>query len=392
MSQKPLLAFAIALILASSGCLGFGDDELEQQENDDNEKQEPVGETNMTSLEKRIEHLESTIAEYELPKVYFQEFNGDDIYVYDKTTNLADDGNLFCWYYEYHNKNSCMLAGVAYDVDGIIISFSWESSESGIIEGGYGSTYANKDNSVSYLYSVTPALDVCLTELIEPVNQTLSLIVYDNDGNSASASYNLDYDSACTVIEPDNTCASDSDCPPGTICQGEMCVEDSPNECEDGEQSEEGGMIRTCNNGQWVNIEPIICPQDFNVTNHVCVPCPEGSTNEPGDDASGLDTTCDTNHLPEIHHLAFAGEFVTNETDYVCLDINVYDEDQDEITGDATWLINGVSEENLPLDECFDLGSYNIAVGDELSVQVTVSDGVDTVTATHAVIIEEEPE
>jgi len=169
-------------------------------------------------------------------------------------------------------------------------------------------------------------------------------------------------------------------------------VEDSPNECEDGEQSEEGGMIRTCNNGQWVNIEPIICPQDFNVTNHVCVPCPEGSTNEPGDDASGLDTTCDTNHLPEIHHLAFAGEFVTNETDYVCLDINVYDEDQDEITGDATWLINGVSEENLPLDECFDLGSYNIAVGDELSVQVTVSDGVDTVTATHAVIIEEEPE
>jgi hypothetical protein len=74
------------------------------------------------------------------------------------------------------------------------------------------------------------------------------------------------------------------------------------------------------------------------------------------------------------------------------LDLNVVDEDDDEIQGVASWLINGVFEESLSIDECFDLGSYNVAVGDELSVQVTVSDGVDTVTATHAVIIEEEPE
>jgi hypothetical protein len=126
---------------------------------------------------------------------------------------------------------------------------------------------------------------------------------------------------------------------------------------------------------------------------------PDGSQCDDGDS----DTTSDlivngvcvgtpVNHPPEIHHLVFAGESVTNETDYVCLDLNVVDEDGDAITGDATWLINGVFEESLSIDECFDLGSYNVAVGDELSVQVTVSDGVDTVTATHAVIIEEEPE
>ena len=53
MSQKPLLAFVVGLILVSSGCLGFGDEELEQQENDNNgneqETIDPVSTENATN-------------------------------------------------------------------------------------------------------------------------------------------------------------------------------------------------------------------------------------------------------------------------------------------------------------------------------------------------------
>jgi len=384
MSQKPLLAFVVGLILVSSGCLGFGDEELEQQENDNNEKQEPVGETNMTSLEKRIIDLEAKIAEYEQPKVYFQEFKGDDVSFSGSLVNLADDGNLFCYYYEYLDENRCNLAGVSYDVNGIIVEFSWESSKGGKITPTYGN-YGNSDAGVVYTYGTHGAfLNVCDAEAIDPSHgdQIITLTVYDNDGNSASVSYDLDYDSACTVVEPDNTCASDSDCPLGTICVGGVCIDDT-NICVDGEQMTDGGWVYTCVGGQWGPGEPV----------------PDGTACDDGDPDTEYDVytngTCvgtPVNHPPEIHHLVFAGGFVTNETDYVCLDLNVVDEDGDAITGDATWLINGVFEESLSIDECFDLGSYNVAVGDELSVQVTVSDGVDTVTATHAVIIEEEPE
>jgi len=381
MGQKPLLAFAIALILASSGCLDFGDDKLEQQENDD-AKQEPVGETNMTSLEKRIEHLESTIAEYEQPKVYFQEFGGDDVHTYNDNANLADDGNLFCSYNEYYNENSCLLVGITYDINGIITSFSWESSKGGQIVSR--SIYANSDSSISYAFNTVPNLNVCDTDVIDPSHgdQIITLTVYDNDGNSASASYDLDYDSACTVVEPDNTCASDSDCPPGTICQGGICVEDT-SVCVDGDQMVDGGWTYTCVNGEWGSGEPV----------------PDGTAC----DDDNLDTEYDVyingicvgtpiNHAPVIDHLSFAGEFVTNETDYVCLDFNIYDVDGDEIDGIATWLINGVTEESMAIDECFDIGSYDVEVNDELSVTVTVWDYEYEETATIIAIIEEEPE
>ena len=383
MGQKPLLAFAIALILASSGCLGFGDDELELQENDD-AKQEPVGETNMTSLEKRIEHLESTIAEYEQPKVYFQEFGGDDVHTYNDNANLADDGNLFCSYNEYYNENSCLLVGITYDINGIITSFSWESSKGGQIVSR--SIYANSDSSISYAFNTVPNLNVCDTDVIDPSHgdQIITLTVYDNDGNSASASYDfVDYDSVCTVEEPDNTCASDSDCPPGTICQGGVCMEENTDVCDDGEEMIENGTIYTCEYGEWGSGEPVpdgtACDDDNPETeydvyiNGICVGTP-------------------INHAPVIDHLGFAGEFVTNETDYVCLDFNIYDEDGDEIDGIATWLINDVTEESMAIDVCFDIGSYGVAVGDELSVTVTVWDYEYEETATITTIIEEEPE
>jgi hypothetical protein len=195
--------FAVMLLAASlTGCIEEADDiekstTSDEEKANDEETLKPVGEDNMSSLEKRVSDLETKIAEYELPKVYFLEFNGDDIWTGDYSTNLADDGNLFCMYYEYLNENRCLLVGIAYDVNGIITAVSWESSESGTIEGSYGSTYATNDYSMSYMFGIAPSLNVCDVEIIEPVNQTLSITVYDNDGNSASASYELDYFNNC---------------------------------------------------------------------------------------------------------------------------------------------------------------------------------------------------
>jgi hypothetical protein len=201
MGQKPLLVFAIALILASSGCLGFGDDKLEQQENDD-DKQEPVGETNMTSLEKRIEHLESIIAEYEIPKVDFVEVSG---YSYISTSyeyNLSDDGYLLCSYIDYYERMTCSLNAQYYDPNGLVSSYSWEASETSVNQSHYSGGICQFDVEPilcsSAVGSGSSLIDVCK---FGEVNQRLTLTVYDNDGNSASASYDLDYDAVCTVEE-----------------------------------------------------------------------------------------------------------------------------------------------------------------------------------------------
>jgi hypothetical protein len=386
MGQKPLLAFAIALILASTGCLGFGDDELEQQENDDDE-QEPVGETNMTSLEKRIIDLEATIVDYEQPRVYFMEFNDNDSYSGGLSNYYVSDlGGLLC--ISYNEQKLCSLYAMTYDINGIITSYSWEGSETDIEASCF--TIANSVPVECYAFTAyTISLEVCQ---LEPVDQTLTLTVYDNDGNSASASYDLDYDSACTVVEPDNTCASDSDCPPGTICQGGVCVEDNLNVCEDGEQSEVRGMIRTCEGGVWGAGQSIICGWNYNVTNNVCVPCPEGSVNEAGDFASGMDTTCDTNHPPEIASIYFDPYQVTNETETVCLIYEISDPDDDQLFIFVIWLINNEPIDELEPDQCFDLASYTIEVGDYLAVDVTVHDNEYTVTDDFFTEIEEESE
>ena len=393
MDQKPLLAFAIALILASTGCLGFGDDELEQQENDNNEKQEPVGETNMTSLEKRISDLEATIVDYEQPRVYFMEFNDNDSYSSSSgLTNyyVSNLGGLLC--VSYNEQKACYLYAMAYDINGIITSYSWEGSESDIEKSCF--TIANSDPVECYAYAThTISLDVCQ---LESVDQTLILRVYDNDGNSASVSYDLDYDSACTVVEPDNTCASDSDCPPGTICQGGVCVEDNLNVCEDGEESDEGGMIRTCSNGSWGAGQPIFCGWNYNVTNNVCVPCPEGSVNEAGDDASHSDTMC-TNEPPIIWSFTIVPEIITDETETFTTNLNAEDPEESPLSVSAELYYDGQlvdsKSSEVFVNFVFDLSEYGFVAGDELSVTIIVMDpSGQGATATHTVIIEEESE
>ena len=203
MSQKPLLAFVVGLILVSSGCLGFGDEELEQQENDNNEKQEPVGETNMTSLEKRIIDLEAKIAEYEIPKVDFVEVSG---YSYISTSyeyNLSDDGYLLCSYIDYYERTTCSLNAQYYDPNGLVSSYSWEASETSVNQSHYSGGICQFDVEPIICISAAGSGSSLWTDVCKfgEVNQRLTLTVYDNDGNSASASYDLDYGAVCTVEE-----------------------------------------------------------------------------------------------------------------------------------------------------------------------------------------------
>jgi hypothetical protein len=240
------------------------------------------------------------------------------------------------------------------------------------------------------------------------MHRTFAFIAEDDDGASSAQLIHLvadyyqwganDMDNETIAIlglssdDVDWVTGVSSDCPEPEDGDGGYDM----NECVDGEQGQLRGMIRTCVEGLWGAGQPIFCGWNYNVTNNVCVPCPEGSVNEAGDDASSVDTTCDTNHPPVIDHLSFAGEFVTNETDYVCLDFTIHDEDGDEIDGTATWLINGVSADSLPIDECFYFAEYDegtdYEIGDELSVTIIVWDGEYEATATITTIIEEEPE
>jgi len=322
MNQKPLLVFVVTLVLTFSGCLDFGDDELELTETADSTKQEPVGETNMTSLEKRITDLESTIAEYELPKVYFLDLNENNYswmsymalfpdYEYYK----SDDGYLSCFYSEkWGYSPTCNLNALYHDSNGMIEAYSWEGSETDMEYTGM--CQENTDPLICLIHTGGNGwieTDVCS---LASVNQILTLTVYDNDGNSASVSYNLDYDSVCTV-------------------------EYNPDVCEDGASVNLSGILYNCVNGQWVNIGPIICPQDENVTNHACVPCPGNTTNEAGDDASGSDTTCDGNEPPIIWSFTLMPENITEETTQIATNLNATDPEGSSLSVSAELYLNG---------------------------------------------------
>ena len=196
--------FAVMLLAASfTGCIEGGDelekstspDEEEEDKNDEEETLEPVGEDNMSSLEKRVSDLEAIITEYELPKVYFLNLNennytylGYDIFEFRR----SDDGYLNCYYYD---RNSCNINAFYYDANGMIQAYSWEGSETEIEYSGLC-----KEDTEPLICAVSAggsgwvSQDVCS---LTSVNQTITLRVYDNDGNEASASYELDYWTNC---------------------------------------------------------------------------------------------------------------------------------------------------------------------------------------------------
>ena len=200
--------FAVMLLAASlTGCIESGDElekstslnEEETNENDEEETLEPVGEGNLSSLEKRVSDLEAIIAEYELPKVYFLNLNENN-YTYLGYDNFefsrSDDGYLTCYNNEYYDHNSCLINAFYYDVNGMVHAYSWEGSE---IEIEYPPGFCQEGTEPLICTGLAGGSgwlpqDVCS---LAAVNQTLTLRVYDNDGNEASASYELDYWTNC---------------------------------------------------------------------------------------------------------------------------------------------------------------------------------------------------
>ena len=177
--------FAMFLLAASfTGCIGGEDlEEITTEE----ETLDPIGEDNMTSLRKEIDDLKATIKSYEKPKVYF----------------MMDDDNdpLFC---DEEYGYSCNLIAKPYDVNGVIESYKWESSESNFedqdshLSGECYWTMSDNGECLS-LYNFI-YLDVCD---IYGGSQTLTLTVFDNDGNSASASYDyVESEDLCGPPEP----------------------------------------------------------------------------------------------------------------------------------------------------------------------------------------------
>jgi len=376
MSNNIFAVFLMACVLISSGCLDIGDD---NQEIVDDDKQEPVGETNMTSLEKRIEHLESTIAAYELPKVYFLDVSE---YTYPSTTyeyTLSDDGYLLCTYVDYYERTMCNLNAQYYDPNGLVTSYSWEASETEVEESHY-SGLCQLDTEPIICQSAVGSGSSFWTDVCKfgEVNQRLTLTVYDNDGNGASVSYDLDYDSVCTVEEPDNEGGTD-------FCDN------------DGEEKIEGGMIWSCIEGKWEAMASIVCGSNEFVSNHTCVPCPGNTTNEAGDPAPLSDTTCDENHPPIIWSFALIPENITEETTLIYTNLNATDPEGSSLSISADVYLNGQMVDQafseLLVSFVFDLSEYNILSGDGIHVYVTVmDDSGQSATESYFVIVEEESE
>ena len=160
--------FAIFLLAASfTGCIG--DDEIITEEE---ETLDAIGEDNMTSLRKEIDDLKATIKSYEKPNVYF----------------MMDDDNdhLFC---DDGSGNSCDLMAQAYDVNGVIESYKWESSDPNFDDTDYCLLLLSDDGDKCLAFWSFYIVDVCDYE----ENQIFTITVYDNDGNSASASYDYVY-------------------------------------------------------------------------------------------------------------------------------------------------------------------------------------------------------
>ena len=384
MGQKPLLAFTIALILASSGCLGFGDDELEQQENEDEQETiDPVSTDNSTNQPPLV-----------TAGIWMDDddflWSDDDMvytkYVYVSWSAVDTDGNI---------------ASAGFDMDLDMQIDETVGSDSGtIIDSTLDSDYFPGALSMSLnegwdfeRQQLTSGDDDDRCYLI--MHRTFAFIAEDDDGASSAQLIHLvadyyrwganDMDNETIAIlglssdDIDWVTGVSSDCPEPENGDGGYDM----NECVDNEQKTDGGWEYTCMDGSWGYGVPVsdgtACDDD----------------NPDTEDDIYINGNCvgtPVNHAPVIDHLGFAGEFVTNETDYVCLDFNIYDEDGDNIDGIADWVINGVTEESMAIDECFDIGSYDVEVDDELSVTVTVWDDEYEATATITAIIEEEPE
>jgi hypothetical protein len=155
--------------------------------------------------------------------------------------HLSDDGYLLCTYYEYYERMMCSINALYYDANGLVTSYSWEGSEAELENLTIGGL-CQADTEPIICRTTAGSTSSYWTDVCKfgEVNQIITFTVYDNDGNSASASYDLDYDSACTVVEPDNGGGTD-------FCD------------DDGEEKIEEGMIWSCIEGEWEAMASIVC-------------------------------------------------------------------------------------------------------------------------------------
>lgn len=206
----------LCLVSASfTGCIG-GED-LEELTPDDNvnnndDSVTPVGEDNLTGLEKRISDLEGTISDLEEiisdlensvsengnPVVSFLDITDYSYYGHTWSYEKSDDGLLLCTHYSYEIKKTCILNIIYYDLNGVVTSYSWSGSD--IEVGNYGELCQTDTDPLicETEFGSTGSFRVDVCELGD-VSQTLTLNVYDNDGNTNSIDYVLDYESNCVA-------------------------------------------------------------------------------------------------------------------------------------------------------------------------------------------------
>ncbi|MEC8875652.1 MAG: EB domain-containing protein [Candidatus Thermoplasmatota archaeon] len=392
MGQKPLLAFAIALILASSGCLGFGDDELEQQENEDEQETiDPVSTDNSTN---------------QPPLVTAGIWMDDDDFLW------SDDDMVYTKY--------VYVSWSAVDTDGNIASAGFDMDLDMQIDESVGSDSGTIIDSTSDSDHFPGALSMSLNEgwdferqsplddddrCFLVMHRTFAFVAEDDDGASSAQLIHLvaDYyrwdanhmdnetiailglssddvdwvtgvSSDCSEPEEDDdngggpgqACTVDADCPPGTFCVGGICVEDT-NICVDGDQMVDGGWTYTCVNGQWGPGEPV----------------PDGTVCDDGDPYTENDAyyngvcvgTPVVNHPPSINSLHFSPDPVTDETEFVCLQYDISDDDDDELEILVNWILDSDPKEELAAEECFNLSNYPVQSGMKLEAAVEVWDG-----------------
>ena len=172
--------FAVMLLAASfTGCIEGGD----------------LEESTTTEEEEEVEEEEETL----------DPVGADD--------NAGKPGVEFVGLFkEYHNSDYVFLVASIYDPDGYVLSYTIQSdvevdeedkqlNPEGYISGGYDYgcdaglplTGPNSNSDFEcYPYLNSIIIDVCYE--VEPVDQKITVKIRDNDGNTASAEYNLVYD------------------------------------------------------------------------------------------------------------------------------------------------------------------------------------------------------
>ena len=199
----------LCLISASfTGCIGGEDlEELTPEDNVDTNDNSinPVGEDNLTGLEKRISDLEEIISdleesnsESENPIVSFLDISDYSYYGHTWEYEKSNDGLLLCTLIDFEDKKTCIINAIYYDSNGVVTSYSWEGSDTEV--GNYGELCQTDTNPLicETEFGSTGSFRTDVCELGD-VSQTLTLTVYDNDGNTNSIDYVLDYEANCEM-------------------------------------------------------------------------------------------------------------------------------------------------------------------------------------------------